>query len=112
MDLSIDANRSIAQDRPLGDLGADRGERDSLVPLRHPPAAAAQQSGFEVFLEIAVEESVDDGVDAGGGHCHEVAEREDDVVAAGRDGLVVPVKHRVEDIQREPGEGERHHYGD
>lgn len=112
LDLSIDADRSIAQDWPLCDLCADSGERDTLVPLCHPPAATAQQGGLELFLEIAVEETVDDGVDAGGGHGREVAEWEDDVMAAGRDGLVVPVEHSVEYVEGEPGQGECHHYGD
>lgn len=112
MDLRIVADRAVAQNRPLGDLCADGGERHTLVPLHHGPAAAAQQRGLELFLEIAVEETVDDRVDAGGDHGSEVAQREDDVMAARRDELVVPVKHRVEDVEREPGEGESHDYGD
>jgi len=112
LDLGIHAVRSVAQDGPLGDLRADRGERDTLIPLRHRPAAAAQQGGPELFLEVAVEETIDDGVDTGGGHGREVAEREDEVVATGRDGLVVPIKHRVEDAEREPGECECHHDGE
>ena len=36
---------------------------------------------------------------------------EDGVVVAGRDGLVVPVEHGVEDVQRQPAHGERHDDG-
>lgn len=96
--LSVDGQRSVAEDRPLGDLGADRGQRDALVPLDRAPAAAALQRRLELLLEVAVEEAVDDGVDAGGRHGGEVAEGENDVVAAGGDGLVVPVEHGVEDV--------------
>lgn len=96
--LGVDGQRSVAEDRPLGDLGADGGQWDALVPLDGAPAAAAQQRRLELLLEVAVEEAVDDGVDAGGRHGGEVAEGENDVVAAGGDGLVVPVEHRVEDV--------------
>ncbi|CAG5920789.1 unnamed protein product [Menidia menidia] len=75
-------------------------------------APALQQGGLQLLLEIVVEEAVDDGVDAGGGHGREVAEREDDVVVAKRDRVVIPVKDGVEDIQREPREGHCHHDGD
>lgn len=112
MDLGIVADRSVAQDWALGHLRTDGGEWDALVALRHRPAATARQGGSELFLEVAVEETVDDGVDAGGGHGREVAEWEDGVVATRRDCLVVPVKHRVKDIEGEPRDGERHHDGE
>lgn len=110
--LGIDADRSFAQERPLSALCADDGEGERLILVRSSPAGAAIQGGLEFLLEVTVEEAVNDGVDAGRGHGREVTRGEDGVVLAGRDGLVVPVEHRVEDVERQPAERERHHDGD
>lgn len=96
----------------LGDVRAHGGEGEALVALGHAPAAAAAlEHGLELLLEVAVEEAVNHRVDAGGRHGGQVARREDDVVLAGGQRLVVPVEERVEDVEREPAEGEGHHDG-
>ena len=99
--------------RHLGDICAHGGQGEALVALGHAPtAAAALQHGLQLLLEVAVEEAVHHRVDAGGGHGRQVARREDDVVLAGGQRLVVPVEEGVEDVERQPAEGECHHDGD
>lgn len=64
--------------------------------------AAMQEQLPHLLPKVGVEEAVDDGVDAGGGHGQQVAEGEQQVVAADGQSLLVPVGHQVEDGQREP----------
>lgn len=104
-------DRAVAEDGALGGACANGGEGEALVVLWRPPAAAAVQHGLQLLLEVVVEEAVDDGIDAGGRHGQEVAGGEDGVVVARRDGLVVPVEDGVEDVEREPADGEGHHDG-
>lgn len=88
-------------------LAAHGGEREALVALGGAAATLAPlQGGLQLLLEVAVEEAVHHGVDAGGGHRRQVTGGKDGVVLAVGERLVVPVKQRVEDIQRQPAQGE------
>lgn len=93
-------------------LASHRREREALVALGGLVAAlAALQRRLQLLLEVAVEEAVHHGVDTRGGHRCQVAGGEDSVVLAVGQGLVVPVKQRVEDIQWQPAQGERYDNG-
>lgn len=93
-------------------LAAHGGEREALVALGGAVAAlAALQGGLQLLLEVAVEEAVHHGVDAGGGHRCQVTGGKDGVVLAVGECLVVPVKQRIEDIQRQPAQREGYDNG-
>lgn len=88
-------------------LAAQGGQREALVALRRPVAAvAALQRGLKLLLKVAVEEAVHHRVDAGGRHGCQVTRGEDGVVLAVGQHLVVPVEQRVEDVERQPAQGE------
>lgn len=82
-----------------------------LVVVVARPEIAEVEEELQVPLEIFVQESVKDRVDAGGDHGGEVAEQEEQVVVTGGNDLVVPVEHRVEDGQGQPADCEGHHDG-
>lgn len=44
-----------------------------------------------------------------GDHGCEVAEKEQQIMVAGSNDLMVPVKHSVKDGERQPADGKRHH---
>lgn len=67
---------------------------------------------LQIPLEIFVQESIKDRVDTGGDHCCEVAEQEQQIVVAGSNDLVVPVKHSVEDGEGQPADCKGHHDGE
>lgn len=67
---------------------------------------------MQIALEVLVEETIADGVYADGGHRRQVAEGEQRVVMTGHEYFVVPVDDGVEDIEREPADGEGHHDGE
>lgn len=62
-------------------------------------------------MEVTVEKAVYYWVDTSGRHGRQVAKGEEHIMTAGGQGLMIPVKNSVEDIERQPGDGKRHHNG-
>lgn len=83
-----------------------RGHGEALTVLLLWGTAAVEYDLSHLLAEVGVEEAVDDGVDASGGHGQQVAEGEQEVVVADRQSLQVPVCQHVEDGEREPAESE------
>ena len=88
------------------------GHGELLTLLLQGAAAAVQEHIPHLLPEVGVEEAVDDGVDAGGGHGQQVAEGEEQVVVADGQSLLVPVGHHIEDGERQPAKGKGRYEGD
>jgi hypothetical protein len=83
-----------------------------LVVIVSRPEVTKVEEELQVSLEIFVQESIKDGVDAGGDHGGEVTEQKQQIVVAGGNDLVVPVEHSVEDGKGQPADGEGDHNGE
>lgn len=83
-----------------------RGHGEALAVLLLWGASAVEQHFSDLLAEVGVEEAVDDGVDASGGHGQQVAEGKQEVVVADGQSLQVPVCQHVEDGEGKPAESE------
>lgn len=87
------------------------GHGDRLIVIIPGPEVTEVKEELQVSLKVLVQKPIEDGVDTGGDHRCEVAEQEEQVMVAGGDDLMVPIKHSVEDGERQPADGKRHHDG-
>lgn len=88
------------------------GHGDGIVFFLSRRKSLAEPEGLQVALEVAVQEAVEDGVDADGAHGGQMAQQEQGIVGAVHGGLVVPVGDGVEDVERQPADREGHHDGE
>lgn len=98
--------------RGAGHFHVYGGHGETLTLLLQRAAAAVQERLSHLLPEVGVEEAVDDGVDAGGGHGQKVAEGEQEVVMADGQSVLVPVWHHVEGGERQPAECKGRDEGD
>lgn len=89
----------------------DGGHGNGVVFFLSCRKPLAQPERLQVTLEVAIQEAVEDGVDADGAHGSEMAQQEQGIVGAVHGGFVVPVRDGVEDVERQPADSERHNDG-
>lgn len=67
---------------------------------------------LQVPLEVLIEKPIEDGVHTGRDHGSEVANQEQQVVAAGsnRQNFMIPIKDDVEDCEGQPANCKGNHY--
>lgn len=90
----------------------DGGHGDGVVFFLSCRKPLAEPEGLHVALEVAVQEAVEDGVDADGAHGSQVAQREQGIVGAVHGHFMVPVDDGVEDVERQPADSEGHYDGE
>lgn len=98
--------------RRLGQVAMDGGHGDGVVFLLSCRKPLAKPERLHVALEVAIQEAVEDGVDADGAHGGQVAQREQGVVGAVHGCFVVPVDDSVEDVEWQPADSKGHHNGE
>lgn len=88
------------------------GHGYSLIILLTGMEMTKMKKKLQVPLEVLIEKPVEDGIHAGGDHGSEVANQEQQVVAAGsnRQNFMIPIKHDVEDGERQPANCKCDHY--
>lgn len=89
----------------MGHFHVPRGHGELLKLSSLLKVATVQEHLPHLLSEVRVEEAVDDGVDAGGGHGQQMAEGEQKVVVTDRQSLLVPVCHHIKDGEWKPAEG-------
>lgn len=90
----------------------DGGHGDGVVFFLSCRKPLTEPEGMQVTLEVAVQEAVEDGVDADGAHGSQMAQQEQGVVGTVHGRFVVPVDDSVEDVERQPADSEGHHDGE
>lgn len=90
----------------------DGGHGDGVVFFLSFRKPLAEPERLYVTLEVAVQEAVEDGVDADGAHGSQVAQREEGIVGAVHGRFMVPVDDGVEDVERQPADSKSHHDGE
>ena len=97
--------------RCLRNICVHGGHGDGLIVVIPRPEITKVKEELQVSLEIFVQEAIKYGVDTSGDHGCEVAEKEQQIMVAGSNDLMVPVKHSVEDGERQPADSKCHHDG-
>lgn len=82
-----------------------------LIVIVPRPEITKVKEELQVSLEVFVQKAVKDGVDAGGNHGCEVAEQEQEVMVTCGNDLMIPIKHGIEDGERQPADCKGHHDG-
>lgn len=82
------------------------GHGEMLTFVFQGAAATVQENVLHLLSKVGVEKTVDDRVDAGGGHGQQVAEGEQQIVVANGQGVLVPVRHHIKDGERKPADSE------
>lgn len=88
------------------------GHGDGVIFFLSCRKPLAEPERLHVTLEVAVQEAVEDGVDADGAHSSKMAQREQRIVGAVHGRFVVPVDNGIENIEWQPADSEGHHDGE